>query len=125
MRLLAAILIISTVAAAQEPDVPCVRLSVVELAPVNIGAGPLAVLQNGSDILAVLQNGSDIAEGLNILANFEAGPLARLTRHNSRPENHLHAQIRFIREIAKTDPERAAALAQQVIDQFKGWGVDL
>lgn len=66
-----------------------------------------------------------LADELNRNALFEGLVLGRLTRHRTGPENYLWVQIRNIRETARTDQEKAEAMIESVIEQFRKFGVEL
>lgn len=66
-----------------------------------------------------------LANELNRNALFEGRVLGRLTNHRTGPENYLWVQIQNIREAARTDPAKAEAMIEAVIQQFRKFGVEL
>ncbi|MFA5688982.1 MAG: hypothetical protein WC959_07525 [Kiritimatiellales bacterium] len=66
-----------------------------------------------------------LATALNRTALFEAHTLSRLTRHRTSRENYLYYRIAEIRNVAKTDPDKAEQMINAVVEYFRQFGVEL
>ncbi len=91
---------------------------------------PLAIMQAAeSNELARIKLEKELKSQAKIImenvCRVEQGALVRLLRHKTCRENFLYHKIQEIRQLAKTKPEKAEALAQAVIDQFESYGVTL
>lgn len=128
MKRFAVILLLAAVSVsgqAQEPEIkPAFELTVQTLDVIHVIFERLDKIEAAFKKLTPDQL-VHFGEELNRMAVFEARVLGGLTRHKTSPENYLWVQIRKIRETAKTDPEKAQAMIDAVVEQFKRFGVTL
>lgn len=105
---------------AQNPDVqPSAELSVITLEFVQLERIELAIKH------LTVEQVKTLAAELNANALFEGRELSRITRHRTGPENYLYAQIKMIRAMYKTDPDKAREMIGVIVARFKSWGVEL
>jgi hypothetical protein len=107
-------------ATAQNPAVqPSVELSIITLEFIQLERIELAIKS------LTVEQIKTLAAELNANALFEGRELTRLTKHKTGPENYLYAQIKMIRAMYKTDPDKAREMIGVIVARFKSWGVEL